>query len=95
MFASNAIRRVSRCRIPSRANITIGPSAFEVGKNYRTIGSWKNTNSGEQTFTHFADGTAHKNRMQGNDFVQSPMYNRGVKCSSCHDVHGTETTRDC
>ena len=27
---------------------------------------------------HFADGTAHKNRMQGNDFVQSLMYRRGV-----------------
>src|ERR1700730_2050079 len=34
--------------------------------------------------------TAHKNRMQGNDFVQSLMYNRGVACFSCHDVHGTE-----
>src|SRR6185312_9335105 len=35
------------------------------------------------------DGTAHKNRMQGNDFVQSVMYRRGVTCASCHDVHGT------
>src|SRR5262249_40565112 len=31
----------------------------------------------------------HKNRMQGNDFVQSLMYRRGVTCASCHDVHGT------
>jgi predicted CXXCH cytochrome family protein len=45
---------------------------------------------GEQTFTHFADGTAHKNRMQGNDFVTSRMYTRGVTCFTCHDVHGTE-----
>ena len=45
---------------------------------------------GETIFTHFADGTAHKNRMQGNDFVQSLMYTRGVTCFSCHDVHGTE-----
>jgi predicted CXXCH cytochrome family protein len=44
---------------------------------------------GEQSFTHFADGTAHKNRMQGNDFVQSVMYRRGITCFSCHDVHGT------
>src|SRR6185312_122901 len=45
---------------------------------------------GVQSFTHFADGTAHKNRMQGNDFVKSVMYTRGVTCFSCHDVHGTD-----
>jgi predicted CXXCH cytochrome family protein len=49
---------------------------------------------GETTFTHFADGTAHKNRMQGNDFVQSLMYRRGVTCNSCHDVHGTANVAD-
>jgi len=45
---------------------------------------------GETTFTHFADGAAHKNRMQGNDFVQSLMYTRGVTCFNCHDAHGTD-----
>src|SRR5262249_24007170 len=28
--------------------------------------------------------------MQGNDFVQSTMYRRGVTCFDCHDVHGTQ-----
>lgn len=27
--------------------------------------------------------------MQGNDFVQSLMYRRGITCFTCHDVHGT------
>ena len=45
-------------------------------------GSWKSTSSARLTFTHFPDGTAHKNRMQGNDFVQSLMYTRGVTCFS-------------
>jgi predicted CXXCH cytochrome family protein len=45
---------------------------------------------GETSFYYFADGTAHKNRMQGNDFVSSLMYARGVACFSCHDPHGSE-----
>jgi predicted CXXCH cytochrome family protein len=32
--------------------------------------------------------------MQGNDFVQSVMYRRGVTCFSCHDVHGTMHNAD-
>ena len=45
---------------------------------------------GEATFTHWPDGSAHKNRMQGNDYVTSTMYTNGVGCWDCHDVHGTE-----
>jgi predicted CXXCH cytochrome family protein len=32
--------------------------------------------------------------MQGNDFVQSVMYRRGVTCFSCHDVHGTSNNAE-
>jgi predicted CXXCH cytochrome family protein len=49
---------------------------------------------GQETFTHWPEGSAHKNRMQGNDFVQSVMYAKGVKCSHCHDVHGTSNPAD-
>ena len=62
---------------------------YESGKNLRDYWQLEDHTLGETTFTHFADGTAHKNRMQGNDFVQSVMYRRGVTCFSCHDAHGT------
>ena len=66
------------------------PVGFHVGKNLADFWKLEEHKAGEGSFTHFADGTAHKNRMQGNDFVQSLMYTRGVTCASCHDVHGTE-----
>jgi predicted CXXCH cytochrome family protein len=66
------------------------PVGFHAGLSLENFWQLEEHKLGETTFTHFADGTAHKNRMQGNDFVQSVMYTRGVKCSSCHDVHGTD-----
>jgi predicted CXXCH cytochrome family protein len=70
------------------------PVGFEVGKNLEDYWVLEEHKPGQQTFTHFADGTAHKNRMQGNDFVTSAMYTHGVTCFSCHDVHGTENEAD-
>jgi len=66
------------------------PVGFHVGLQLQDFWQLEDHKLGETTFTHFADGTAHKNRMQGNDFVQSVMYRRGVTCFTCHDVHGTE-----
>ena len=66
------------------------PVGFDVGKNLVDYWKLEEHKLGEQSFTHFAEGTAHKNRMQGNDFVQSLMYTRGVACFNCHDVHGTK-----
>ena len=70
------------------------PVGFQVGMDLKNFWKLEEHKLGEQTFTHFADGTAHKNRMQGNDFVQSAMYTHGVSCFSCHDVHGTENNAD-
>jgi len=67
---------------------------FEMGKDLKDYWQLEDHKLGETTFTHFADATAHKNRMQGNDFVQSLMYTRGVMCSTCHDVHGTANNAD-
>jgi predicted CXXCH cytochrome family protein len=65
------------------------PVGFREGLNLQDYWQLEPHKLGELTFTHFPDGTGHKNRMQGNDFVQSLMYARGVTCFSCHDAHGT------
>jgi predicted CXXCH cytochrome family protein len=62
---------------------------YRVGLRLRNFWRLEEHTLGQTTFTHFPDGTAHKNRMQGNDFVQSVMYTRGITCFTCHDVHGT------
>jgi predicted CXXCH cytochrome family protein len=38
------------------------------------------------------NGTAHKNRVQGNTFVQSAMHDRKLQCSNCHDSHSGRHT---
>jgi predicted CXXCH cytochrome family protein len=70
------------------------PVGFQMGNDLKDYWQLEEHKLGETTFTHFADGTAHKNRMQGNDFVTSVMYTRGVTCFSCHDVHGTANNAD-
>lgn len=65
------------------------PVGFHVGMKLSDYWKLEEHKLGETTFTHFADGTAHKNRMQGNDFVTSQMYTHGVACFTCHDSHGT------
>jgi predicted CXXCH cytochrome family protein len=70
------------------------PVGYRVGLALDDFWQLEDHAPGATTFTHFADGTAHKNRMQGNDFVQAKMYRRGVTCASCHDVHGTANPAD-
>ena len=67
------------------------PVGYNVGGKLQDHWKLENQTLGAPTnFLYYPDGTAHKNRMQGNDFVQSVMYTRGVTCFDCHDVHGTE-----
>lgn len=66
------------------------PVGFEVGAHLKDYWKLEDHVPGTTTFTHYPDGTAHKNRMQGNDFVQSKMFARGLTCFTCHDPHGSE-----
>ena len=47
---------------------------------------------GKNAYEMWADGYAHKNRVQGNTFTQSKMYRKGLRCFSCHDPHGSRHT---
>jgi predicted CXXCH cytochrome family protein len=76
--------------IPIEGKYYDWPVGFSVGLKLQDFWRLEEHTLGQATFIHYGDGTAHKNRMQGNDFVQSVMYRRGVSCFSCHDVHGTD-----
>ncbi|HEV2392350.1 MAG TPA: c-type cytochrome [Verrucomicrobiae bacterium] len=65
------------------------PVGYDVTRKLSDFWKLEDHKLGDTSFTHFGDGTAHKNRMQGNDFVTSLMYTHGVTCFTCHDVHGT------
>ena len=66
------------------------PVGYRVGLELQKFWKLEDCKLGETSFYYFPDCTAHKNRMQGNDFAQSVMYRHGITCASCHDVHGTE-----
>ena len=66
------------------------PVGYRVGLRLADYWGLEDITLGQANFFYYPDGTAHKNRMQGNDFVQSVMYRHGVTCASCHDVHGTD-----
>ena len=93
MCACSAIRRASRRGTRTTAILRL---AGRISRRADLKDFWtlEEKHLGETTFTHFAEGTAKKNRMQANDFVDSLMYRRGITCFSCHDVHGTNHNAD-
>ncbi|HZP03739.1 MAG TPA: cytochrome c3 family protein [Terracidiphilus sp.] len=63
------------------------PVGFLPGMKLADFWQLEELRPGVTNFFQFADMTAHKNRMQGNDFVQSTMYHRELRCFDCHNVH--------
>ncbi len=66
------------------------PVGYEPALQLKDYWKFEEHKLGATSFTHFGDGTAHKNRMQGNDYVTSQMYAHGVSCFTCHDAHGSD-----
>ncbi len=68
------------------------PVGFEVGERLADFWKLEELKPGTTNFYQYADLTAHKNRMQGNDFVQSNMYHREIRCFDCHQVHSNQNS---
>ncbi|HEY4355380.1 MAG TPA: cytochrome c3 family protein [Acidobacteriaceae bacterium] len=66
------------------------PVGFQPGERLAKYWKLEELRPGVTNFYQYADLTAHKNRMQGNDFVQSNMYHRQLRCFDCHDVHSDQ-----
>jgi predicted CXXCH cytochrome family protein len=66
------------------------PVGFVPGERLADFWRLEELKPGVTNFFQYADLTAHKNRMQGNDFVQSNMYHRQIRCFDCHQVHSNE-----
>lgn len=75
--------------IPIEGKYYDWPVGYQVGLRLQDFWHLEDCSLGQTDFLYFPDCTAHKNRMQGNDFVQSVMYRHGITCFTCHDVHGT------
>ncbi|HUY15044.1 MAG TPA: cytochrome c3 family protein [Terriglobia bacterium] len=63
---------------------------YKPGDRLSNVVRLENQRLGVHDFFYWPDGSAQKNRMQGNDFVTSAMYEHGVTCFDCHDPHGTD-----
>jgi RecJ-like exonuclease len=68
------------------------PAGYEPGKpliDYKMAAPFK---PGQETKEFWANGSARKNRTQGNEYVHDAMYKHGITCINCHDPHKLTNT---
>ena len=65
------------------------PVGYQPGRKLGDYWHGFEPEAGKQTPEFWANGTAHKNRVQGNTFTHSVMFKQGIQCSNCHDAHGS------
>ena len=68
------------------------PVGYQPGMDLSKL--WKpfTPEEGKATPEFWPNGTAHKNRVQGNTFSHSVMHGSGIQCSNCHESHGSLNT---
>jgi predicted CXXCH cytochrome family protein len=67
------------------------PVGYKPGEDLKKYWDYAKP-TGTNAYEMWADGYAHKNRVQGNTFIQSKMYHKGLSCFTCHDSHGSRYT---
>jgi predicted CXXCH cytochrome family protein len=77
-------------RLPVNGEYPDWPVGFLPGQRLADFWNLESPRLGTQDFYYWQDASAHKNRMQGNDFTQSVMYHRGLRCFDCHEVHSNK-----
>ena len=65
---------------------------YEPGLELAKFWTGSEPEAGKQTAEFWHNGTAHKNRVQGNTFRHSVMFEHGLQCSNCHDSHSARHT---
>ena len=65
------------------------PVGYQPGMDLSKFWSGFKPDADQQSPEFWHNGTAHKNRVQGNTFLESVMHENGIQCSNCHDSHGS------
>lgn len=68
------------------------PIGFEPGMSLVKYKKSMPYQPGVNDAKFYGNGVGVKNRMQGNEYVQSTMYKHGITCMNCHDPHTLDNT---
>jgi len=68
------------------------PYGYEPGMSLAQYKLQTPFKPGETHSKFHGNGIGKKNRMQGNDYVQSTMYKHGITCMNCHNPHSVDNT---
>jgi len=68
------------------------PSGYEAGRPLISYKLPAPSSLGQESKEFWANGSAKKNRTQGNEYVNDAMYKHGITCINCHNPHSLSNT---